>query len=655
MATPIYTAIAEANRSNILDADLYAAESQSSDTENIAGSGNLNVGVVVDYDANRERKLQGAAQEMAQEGKSYDLGKGYEMTPAESANQESASAEQGSYVQQQTATFGSPNLQSFEPEASGPRSFSKNAAANDGSNYANEVAVDNTNADQPDNPGGDSSNTSTTNSYNTTINNTYNDSHDIYHGDTIGGDIPDINIDLPDIDLPDIINNTGEGILQPVLNTVNNLGDNVTEILGDIVNVDSLLQPVLDTLSPVTNQVTNILGDVLEGGLPTDILGTVTDLVGGVLDGSPTDILSPVTDIVDDVLGGLPTDILSPVTDILDGVLGGDSPLDILAPVTDIVDGVLGGGSPTDILSPVTDIVEDILGGGSPTDILAPVTDLLGGGSPAGILQPVLELAGGVGDVVDDAVGGLLGGVPGGAIGGDLLDLNIASLGDSINVADNILDLDVPALGGNVTGLLEDNGVLDLGDVSGGLIGQLTGEDIGNIDLPLISSITNGEQGDGIISIASSLLPQDEGTGIAGIDIGIDTTQIPLVNEILSSPQVDLSQFDLSSIDLGIALNDDSLVINTPEILQGLSLDMNLPLPDVANDLSNNALVMDILSNVQDTSALGSSAPVDGGLLHAVGGALDSLTNGALAPAAEMPAPVVPLAPILQKLGGLFG
>lgn len=55
MADYTYNAAAD----NSLEADLYSAGQMDADIENIAGSGNINAGLVIDYDAKTERRLSG--------------------------------------------------------------------------------------------------------------------------------------------------------------------------------------------------------------------------------------------------------------------------------------------------------------------------------------------------------------------------------------------------------------------------------------------------------------------------------------------------------------------------------------------------------------------------------------------------------------------
>lgn len=47
--------------SNPLEADLYAPQAQLSDSENISATGNLNIGMVIDYDAHNASRLAGLA------------------------------------------------------------------------------------------------------------------------------------------------------------------------------------------------------------------------------------------------------------------------------------------------------------------------------------------------------------------------------------------------------------------------------------------------------------------------------------------------------------------------------------------------------------------------------------------------------------------
>lgn len=64
------------NASRPLEADLYSTDQQGLEQENISATGNLNIGVVIDYDARAEHQLGGPAEtDFSYSSESMELGK----------------------------------------------------------------------------------------------------------------------------------------------------------------------------------------------------------------------------------------------------------------------------------------------------------------------------------------------------------------------------------------------------------------------------------------------------------------------------------------------------------------------------------------------------------------------------------------------------
>ena len=164
----------------------------------------------------------------------------------------------------------------------------------------------------------------------------------------------------------------------PELNSLLNLDNNFDDIASLVGSL-----PDLD-LTPVTDPVTDIVGGITDGigGITDPVTDIVDDVVDGITDGVDG-ITDPVTDIVDDVVDGITdgidgitdpvtdviTDITDPVTDVITDIT--DPVTDVITDITDPVTDVI-----TDITDPVTDVVTDI------TDpIIDPILDpILGGG-----------------------------------------------------------------------------------------------------------------------------------------------------------------------------------------------------------------------------------------------------------------------------------
>ena len=702
-SSPVIMPVPAGESARSLEADLFVTDQQGLEQENLAATGNLNIGVVLDYDANVAHEQKGSA---APEEEFFTDAPTLSKDPYVAHNDlddehrmAHSGPSDGNSQATQTAALSQPEMRSMQMP------FQENAPAE--LPAAAQAAITNPPQfpfmmDSPGGPGntviegsdgGNSITVNNNNTYNvnTNYNLTQNNIQNNYYnyGDTVIGGGPggggDINID---IDLPG--SGDGEDIITTITNTVSEVTTTVTSTVDNIVNnlIDAdIIGDVLETVNNVTGPVINIVGDVV-GDVITNVdslLEPVVDLVDNVLGDTITNVeslLAPVTGLVENVLG----DTLSNVTNILDGE--GDiiqevinAAENILSNVTNTVGDVLNGvGLP--LLggnNPLIDLNLDLLGTGlldtgADGSFLDLDTGLLGGGEGlAGLLDTALMVDPGAlplladlglelppiiidtenllgdlgGDALDDILGGdVVDALPvGDVLGGVQGILGSAGEGDVAGIIEQVV--------GTVTDTMDDvlNGELLGDDLLGGVLPELGA--LGNlidVDLGLMggSVLDTGEDGS-LLDVDLDLLAG--GGGIDGLVEGVifaDAGELPLIGE--------------SGLDLEIP----EILLETTNIFN----DAALPLPPEIENLTQQlGSPDDLVSGLMELNDLGGGGlPLGGGGIENVipldtGGLLGGLGGGDApeAPAAPIlpPVTVVNIPPVIGGLfgggGGLFG
>lgn len=703
MANTLFAGIpADGGGNSPLEADLYGAELQSTDAENISATGNLNIGNVINYDAHAQRQTEGGAvqeksskqasipeQEMASDG----------LITNSSAQAQGRSVNYAgdSYVGNSgyTENNAAPAQSTVNNAAAASAPVSQTSLGRDGQDGSNAMAASGggevTNY-IPTGSGGPVGGNVISNSYNTTniTTNNYNENYynntQIFNSQNNGP----INIDTV---INTIVGGNGEDqiaiIIQNTLNQVTNLingGNGDSSIILSIVQetltqVNTILEttlnnPVLSTLvndvSATLTHVTNLL-TTTEGTINVpDILANVSTLVtdaGALLQNLGGNSIVPA------LLGEL-GDTLNQIVNLL-GQNDGDIPLDL---VGDILDTAL-------------------------SDVNALVTNILGG--DGNLLGDIVEAVGGVvntlGDTLEQTVGGAVGGIGNvltsvggdlpvlGALGGNLQDIpatlsttvgqTVESIVQTIPALLHDVGSDVELLVGQATGTLEQTVESIVHEVSNVL-------DTVGADLPIIGALGDGLQGlpanlGSVLGDGSPLL--DIHGGILSSPVGVaDDNALVNVDLGLLSPAGSTPQ----AAGLGI-VDVDASILSTPgsggDVQDGISAAINLnpvinlvmpdatvpvvnidiPLPALEQTIPLNAsgtdmlqtaiesvtsqtdTLMDQVVSLLDSSPLGSGA-VDGGVLFSGGTDSSASTGGGVSVAT----PLI----VLDHIGGsLFG
>lgn len=420
-----------------LDADLYHSDQQALDQENISATGNLNIGVVIDYDAHSKSNLSGADDiiDASYTSDAMQLDSGPMVAHAEGDSDIASGYYPQNYDTQTAAAFTNPTVRSMDGMRASEPVDNANTLQAEQAPIAPLAAMgggSSVTSTAGDNNGGSSSTTTVNNVTNitqippNTPNTTYNIENNYYAGDTTITNNNTTNNNTTNIDI-DVLGDTVTNITDVVVN----LGNNAEDIFINLVNnvfgtTNTIVNTLPDILTTVTNTVTHITGDV------TTILGDVTDTVGDIIN----TILDStgecdITDLIQEVLEAVNT-VVGPVTNTVENVLGD---------VTNIVGGVLGGNAtPIGLIEQVVDTVGDIT---------APVN---------GLLQDITGtiLGNGAGsDLLDLDVLGLLGtGIESSGQDNDLIDIDLGLLGlGNDNEADSdadFIDVDLNLLNGNV-------------------------------------------------------------------------------------------------------------------------------------------------------------------------------------------------------------
>lgn len=279
-----------ANTPNALDADLYSSQSQSAETENLSATGNLNIGMIIDYDAMTERRANGghAAGELqsatssvaASQAPSFfsqdhpdSLGNitstAVEAPPAPSIPHDALyAAIQPAAQQPDTASLaGAPSFASLSASSGGgistPAAGSIPATPAPISNLADYTTNITNNVVNP----GDVTNTLTQNVSNVTQ--TFTDITQVA-GDTITNTVNRLTHTVGDI-----LHTTVNGATNVLNTAITNVSNNVDTLVNSVnTTVNHLTDLITTTENTVSNMVNNILQPLLPQGDPIITLDT---------------------------------------------------------------------------------------------------------------------------------------------------------------------------------------------------------------------------------------------------------------------------------------------------------------------------------------------------------------------------------------------
>ena len=297
--------------------------------------------------------------------------------------------------------------------------------------------------------------------------------------------------------------------------TVNGTLEVISDLVGgDIQGATESATGVIETL--ITNGTTAT-------GIVTEVVGSITDVVGGV-DGNPLEV---ITDIIGGVTGGVDGNPLEVITDIIGGVTGGigdgTSPI---APVIDVVQGgidILQGveSLKTEIINTGIDTVADTIIGILPQTEY-PVSDLADLGTLT--FETSRDTVNGALEVVSDLVGGDIQGATESATG--ILDTLITNGTTATGLVTEI----VGGLTGTIGGVTGGDSSLGLvTDLLGGLTGSVTGGTDNPIGIvtDIVGSLTGGVTGEGGLDVISNLLGGLTGGSLLG---GVTSTVSSVTN-----------------------------------------------------------------------------------------------------------------------------
>ncbi len=559
-----------------LDADEYSAADIDGVTESLAGSGNLNFLMM------QASQIDGSM--LATDDSLYmPFGAPPMLAALPEFSGQSNLRGMGNTAFERPASIGENILQASDSLPSGVTSIAGNLSASSmmaSSTAQNPLTESAYFSDSVSSVSGSSNTSSTQNSSSTTtttINNTTNETTVINKNEFIN--IEDVTNILETVS--NIYNNTTEtvtNITEDVTNIVNNTVNNVTDILNNTVN--NVTDIVNNTLNNVTDIVTNIFdGTPLPdlGPIGIDLDATLTDITTLNLDiiglGGVTNVLHETLD-----LGGILTP-LAPITGTLLSGVSLPAIIDPFDPDTSVGDTDLHVGLDLQSLNlPFPDIalnipldpVEALLGdidvsldlteqllnilplGGNdadtdlslaltPPDILAPV------------LNPVLDLVDAVDSPLINPVEDLVGDIDiGGTLGLGLLGISDTD-GPGMADTDIALPIDLDLVNHDIL-----NEAIEIGlDPVENLVGDI------DLDLSIA--------GDFLGQAADNLLDNlDGGTGTDNLLSGIGDLASSIVDE---------------------TLNGLSSVIEVPELVSGLGIDLLAP---DANETTDTDLSIDL-------------------------------------------------------------
>lgn len=273
---------------NPLEADLYAPQAQLADVENISATGNLNIGMVIDYDAHNASRMAGLAQFSDEYTAELPSPASRSALPPTSPNDAPQIAASNAVPTPQANYYGNTPPSPVQSTSYNPSPDTANAAqqaapsAVAGLNGASGGSIPGGGSFVSTNNGGDVTNSYNTTANTTTITNNYigNVTNNYYYGDNII------------IDLPDIIFNGGNG---GDYNLINNLFTTITNELT-VVNylTQDLVQNVIVTVDNTLEAVGFVVGNV------TPIICNLTETLTGMLGGT-LNAYDPLIDL--DVIG----------------------------------------------------------------------------------------------------------------------------------------------------------------------------------------------------------------------------------------------------------------------------------------------------------------------------------------------------------------
>lgn len=331
-----------------LEADLYGAEQQGVDHENLSATGNLNIGNVINYDEHVQRYLNGGAKpgEPVQFSSLSDPGDKIALPDDKTPQRGGTVNDFSPEAERAYNNFPSQNAQaprvaavptpSPSAQPQGPNAVS--TATNSQSSSESHETIHTRDGD------GDTIINNTYNNNNQNINNVTN--NETNNTQSNYGDHNVTLINAPHtVTIGDITIGGGEGggIINNVLNNVN---------ISEISLVNNVLNNVLNDIGGGDNTIlSNILNgndiDILNGNTLVDIAGNTLNLANNLLNigGNTVNILS---DNLNNVLSGNNIGVVTNVaTELLDNVAVNVSDIGntIIAPAVDVVTNILDGNA----------------------------------------------------------------------------------------------------------------------------------------------------------------------------------------------------------------------------------------------------------------------------------------------------------------------
>ena len=583
-----------------LEADLYGAEQQGVDHENVSATGNLNIGNVIQYDEHSQRFMNGG-NITTDNSRSYlpELSPDYNQLPENSRSSSFAPAseavnggDQGSSTGNSFFSGGSPGTNnSSTSNVSNPPTGSSGPAASPTPPLpsSSSETTNNSTGSSTGNFGGDSTDShNVTNSYNTynettynsssynnneynnTQNNYYNDSHNTTdsHNNTLIDHSHDITIG--NITIGASGGNGGNGGGGDIFSVFNSRVENITSITSNVVNTtintigsgwggngglggDTIINNVITTEGGTVNKlITSNSGNIIVG----DVNNTVNNLISG------DSVISNVSNNVTHIVGG---DVIAQI---------GNTVANLTSSITNIVNNT--GGNISTITGPVFSSVMQITGGNIASGIISTVNN---GGSH--VLSPS------IGNIFSNNTVG---------------DINILSSGDvlSYNFNHNVIgNINAPVTALSSVTLNIVNGVLQTGGnianniLSGNVIGSfnsLTGViDTGhNIIVPIITNIPQTNiVVDPVLNAAASVLSGNTLNAVSEVN----TILAPVTNmaaSVLDGNALNLTGAIAPAIEAIIQSNPviEPVMHPVANILEGNSLDIAGTVAPTVNTLA---------------------------------------------------------------------
>ncbi len=654
-----------------LESDLYSAEQQGADAENIAATGHLNIGTVIDYDALAERRQGGSASPTAH-SQLADTALAQDhpfVAPPTSRNTPDPATTPANYSQH-NSSYANPGFTYNETAPQGGNQvtttgqtpgFAGNQVAVNGADGTNGTNGTSTFFSTQENPGdgntyiqNNTTNNNTTYNINQnyTQNNTYNDNH-VYaphNGINIGDvTIGDINIGIPGgggsplIVIDNVLNNNTviSSTVDNVLNNVLNIGGGGDGDGGNLL--DPLAAIVHDVTTLVDNTITNLpdtlggITQVVDNNLLQPVLNTIEGTLQPVIttvDGALQPVLNTVEGTLHPVLNTVAGSLLQPVANLAEGALA-----PVLPTVTTVLDQALH--SPAELPGTVINTVTNTVGG-----VVNEAEGLLGG--LGGGLPGLPDASSLVGDVVSEVEnvlggGGLpelpgIPGLPGLPDAGTAVDSVIHTVADigagaTQGVAETIGNIfaQAQAVGSSVI-----DSIAQAPDGLGGITNNVQQEaaalitnpvdTLGHVD-QFLSGVTDTPQLADVLAQINNLLgdapqPVDIAVpqilNIGGGDNNLADAAAPLLGN-LSTPATDNDLIDISAPILG---NDAQVTGQDNDLI-----DINLPVLGHESSVSgqdNDFIQLDVLT---PGSSIANASQTSNDVIHVDASVLPSLSG----------------------------